>query len=320
MAGMWGAILGRSATMVASILCTRNPPSARSRPTSSSKTRLDMPLYFGSESGKCLPMSPRPAAPRSASQTACRRTLASEWPRSPCSAGMSTPPTMSLRPAVKRCTSKPVPIRIIPSLQDFLGKQEVFGSRDLDVLITPHEHPDRSPHSLDDGCIVGAVHAPFEGLLICALERLDGKGLGSLNGPESAPVQGAANDPLVGHFLDSVFDRHAQCHALASLREIHGLLDHFRGHEGPHPVMDEDDCGVLLEFVQAVRHGVLPFLAADDKGFHLGDVVPFDDFPETRFQVLLGEDRDESVHHPRAPNCEAVICEKKSVAQHQKLL
>ena len=45
--------------------------------------RLDMPRNASSLSGKCCPMSPRAAAPKSASMTAWTSTSASEWTKSP---------------------------------------------------------------------------------------------------------------------------------------------------------------------------------------------------------------------------------------------
>src|SRR4051794_7222040 len=68
-----------------------------------------------SVSGKCWPMSPRPAAPSSASMIACVRTSASEWPARPSSCGMSTPPRISGRPGSKRWLSTPRPVRITSS-------------------------------------------------------------------------------------------------------------------------------------------------------------------------------------------------------------
>src|SRR5262245_14423425 len=56
-------------------------------------------------------MSPRPAAPRSASVTACSTTSASEWPTRPCAESMRTPPRMSGRPSASRCESCPEPTR-----------------------------------------------------------------------------------------------------------------------------------------------------------------------------------------------------------------
>ena len=44
---------------------------------------LSAPLYLGSVSGKCFPISPRAAAPQSESIIACNNTSASEWPKSP---------------------------------------------------------------------------------------------------------------------------------------------------------------------------------------------------------------------------------------------
>src|SRR5687768_3227412 len=63
--------------------------------------------------GKCLPMSPSPAAPSSASVKACATASASECPSSPRSCGISTPARISFRPSAKRCESYPMPMRIV---------------------------------------------------------------------------------------------------------------------------------------------------------------------------------------------------------------
>src|SRR4051794_3672243 len=57
-------------------------------------------------------MSPSPAAPSSASMTACVRTSASECPARPRSApSTSTPPSTRRRPSASRCESYPMPER-----------------------------------------------------------------------------------------------------------------------------------------------------------------------------------------------------------------
>src|SRR5204863_883107 len=108
--GMCSAIFGASARMVASTLAIENPASRILPPTSRRKVRLSAFLYFGSLSGKCRPMSPSAAAPRSASHTAWTSTSASECPARPFSNGMFTPPRMSFRPFTSACTSYPWPI------------------------------------------------------------------------------------------------------------------------------------------------------------------------------------------------------------------
>src|SRR5258706_13718372 len=86
-------------------------------------------------------MSPRAAAPRSASQIACSRTSASLWPARPLSCAISTPPITSLRPATRACTSNPWPmrtsgrVRAFAQLHDQLREHQVRGERDLDVEI-----------------------------------------------------------------------------------------------------------------------------------------------------------------------------------------
>ena len=64
--------------------------------------RESQSLYFGSVSGYASPMSPRPAAPRSASVKACSTTSASLWPTRPRACSTRTPPSMSGRPSARR--------------------------------------------------------------------------------------------------------------------------------------------------------------------------------------------------------------------------
>ena len=96
--GMCGASRGRSAITVASTFPTSNPASRTSASARASRSRLLAPSTAHPPAGKCCPMSPSPAAPRSASMIACSSTSASLCPASPVSPASSTPPRMSGRP------------------------------------------------------------------------------------------------------------------------------------------------------------------------------------------------------------------------------
>ena len=109
---MCGASFGFWAITVASIFSMAYPFWFKSSPTWARSCRLSAPSYTGSVSGKCCPISPRAAAPSSASMIACKSTSASECPRSPSVCGISTPPKMSLRPSTSLCTSYPIPTLI----------------------------------------------------------------------------------------------------------------------------------------------------------------------------------------------------------------
>src|SRR5690349_9776370 len=101
-------------------------------------------------------MSPRPAAPSSASQIACSSTSASEWPSRPLACEISTPPITSLRPSAKGCTSKPWPILMsLASLEDRLGDGQVLGEGHLQVLAAAGDEPRLEPHLLDRARLVG---------------------------------------------------------------------------------------------------------------------------------------------------------------------
>src|SRR5262249_39706581 len=63
-------------------------------------------------------MSPRPAAPRRASVTACRTTSASLWPARPRGCSRRTPPRMRGRPSASRWVSCPLPTRMPSAPRD----------------------------------------------------------------------------------------------------------------------------------------------------------------------------------------------------------
>src|SRR5229473_3265877 len=113
MAGKCGPSFGFSVITTASMCTMRSRRSSSSRCTPSRKIKLEAPFHLGSVSGKCMPISPRLAAPNNASQMACDSTSPSEWPSGPLSKGTSTPPKTNLRPPVSRCRSYPMPERVM---------------------------------------------------------------------------------------------------------------------------------------------------------------------------------------------------------------
>ncbi len=89
-AGKCGPSFGRSQNddriqMIDAQLRARREACACAREKSGSAA----PFHFGSVSGKCVPMSPRPPAPRSASQSAWRARRHRSGPREPLSNGTS---------------------------------------------------------------------------------------------------------------------------------------------------------------------------------------------------------------------------------------
>src|SRR5882724_3696719 len=99
---------------VMSALMKVRPASTTRRYARFSKSRESASRQRGSVGGNSCPMSPRPAAPRTASVKACATASASECPTSPRGWGISTPPRMSFlpSPSAKRCESYPIPTRI----------------------------------------------------------------------------------------------------------------------------------------------------------------------------------------------------------------
>ena len=118
---MYGRIFGFWAMIVASMFSTIYPFSSISFATCSNNLILEIPLYCGSVSGKCFPMSPSAAAPSSASMIACSKTSASECPKSPSVCGIFTPPRIRSLPSTNLWTSYPIPILIYILLAFFFS-------------------------------------------------------------------------------------------------------------------------------------------------------------------------------------------------------
>ena len=73
----------------------------RDRRRGAGSGRRTTPRHCGSEGGKCLPMSPAPIVPSSASVSACSATSASEWPARAWLCGMATPPSITWLPSAE---------------------------------------------------------------------------------------------------------------------------------------------------------------------------------------------------------------------------
>src|SRR2546426_852148 len=99
---------------VMSALTKLRPASTTRRYARLSRSRESASRHRGSVGGNICPMSPRPAAPSTASVRACATASASECPTSPRGWGISTPPRMSFlpSPSAKRCESYPIPTRM----------------------------------------------------------------------------------------------------------------------------------------------------------------------------------------------------------------
>ena len=88
--------------------------------TSASSFMESAPLYLSSVSGKCLPISSSPAAPSSASISACTATSASEWPSSPRLLGIGVPQSIRGLPGTSLCTSYPLPVLVVMRISSFV--------------------------------------------------------------------------------------------------------------------------------------------------------------------------------------------------------
>src|ERR1017187_3749302 len=166
------------------------------------KTRLSQSFQRGSVWGKCMPMSPMAAAPRMASVMACARTSASEWPSSPNSLGMVTPPRISGRPATSRCTSQPWPERY--SLKGGFPPEEqvrqfhVAWLGDLDVAVATHHDAHIHVEALHQAGFVGAHKAVLAGRFEGALEQVVTENLGCLRQHQLVAREGGANVHAAG--------------------------------------------------------------------------------------------------------------------------
>src|ERR1700694_3867664 len=183
-----------------------------------SRARLDASLYFGLSDGNNLPMSPRPAAPSSASITACVSTSASEWPSSPVGWPMETPPRMRSRPALKRWTSYPMPtfIQLVLPLpgggwggggfllfDQSLHDPEILGCRELDVGRLAFDHRHRVTGRGHQLGVVVADQSGVSSLPMRTGEQLIREGLRRLGQDDARPVQ-ALDQPIAFDSLDRI--------------------------------------------------------------------------------------------------------------------
>src|SRR4051794_29117382 len=108
---------GSSPINTQAALTSRQPASRTCAYASASSTSDETPRNRSSPDGKSDPMSPSPAAPSSASISACAMTSPSEWPASPRGWSNSTPPSTSGTPSSSACTSTPMPTRRSATLE-----------------------------------------------------------------------------------------------------------------------------------------------------------------------------------------------------------
>ena len=110
--------------------CRRDSrPRAHARPPRAASSGCRRPSSATSESGNSLPMSPRFAAPSTASVIAWDTASASEWPVSPRSCGMRTPPRTRSRPSANRCESYPKPTLVDGPIEFLLAPRRSGPSR-----------------------------------------------------------------------------------------------------------------------------------------------------------------------------------------------
>src|SRR5438445_9257658 len=226
-------------------------------------------------------MSPRAAAPSSASQIACSSTSASLWPSNPLSCAISTPPTTSLRPGTRRWTSKPWPTRMSEldaslELQDELRDAQVLGEGHLDVrALALHQARRVVADRFHRLGLVGrgglVLEPPAQQPVAEHLRRLRAPQVQARNGGRHALV-------LVGA-LQRIRERHREEPAdLVVLELVQKLLDELgldaraRGVVHEHPVVLRD---AAFEVLQRVEDGLGTVRAAAEERLDLvGERAP----------------------------------------------
>src|SRR5439155_1119193 len=160
-----GASRGSSPISTTSAFASRHPAAWTCCQARRSSSTESAPWSAGSPEEKSAPMSSRPAAPSTASVSACASTSPSEWPARPRGWSIETPPRSSGTPSSSACASTPIPTRssgIGGESVRKLGQRvhaDVGPGRILQVAPGPaaqvhREHP-RSPRGLD--VVVDAV-------------------------------------------------------------------------------------------------------------------------------------------------------------------
>src|SRR5215218_6099483 len=201
-------------------------------------------------------MSSSPAAPSRASVTAWASTSASDWPRSPFSNEISTPPRTSLRRAsasAKAWASTPRPTRKFsrvprgvrrgrpraPPVWPLRGRGLRGGQ--LDVRLLPRDHGDAPAGVLDEGGVVGRGAQTFFRGGVYPAQQFEPEGLWGLDGAELRAVEGRRDRAVLGD-LYGVGDGDRgdyAVHVLARRRD--DSSDQVRGNEAAGAVVDQDN-------------------------------------------------------------------------------
>src|SRR5581483_2380087 len=188
---------------------------------------------------KSEPMSPSPAAPRSASTSACAITSPSEWPASPRGWASSTPPRTSGTPSTSACASTPTPTRT-SATEEPRHALEVRRRRHLPQPFVACDHRDAAPGRLDElGAIRRTRHVVARGEGGAQYGR--DERLRRLHRDERVAVEGLRDD-AVREPLDRVDDGQAGDGAVEALAErLEQPVDDLRRQQGAGRVVHEHD-------------------------------------------------------------------------------
>ena len=160
-------------------------------------------------------MSPSPSAPSMASVRACSATSASEWPESPASCGIVTPPRITWSPGAKAWTSKPEAGAHVATRQEFGASAaqsfvgELVGGGQLHVAALALKQGDAPTRPGEQGAIVREIVPSF---LRCArmggVKFCEAEGLRRLKRAEPGAVERLAARAVVQDGADRVDDWH----------------------------------------------------------------------------------------------------------------
>jgi hypothetical protein len=150
-------------------------PCARTRRAASPAAPESAPLKRSSVSGKCVPMSPSPAAPSSASVMACSSTSASEWPSRPSGVGNLHAANDQLAPRHQRVHVPALSdskVHVCLLLSTALGQCEIkVGIGHLEILRAAGHQQRVQAQGLHGAGFVGdASPATARGLAACRCE------------------------------------------------------------------------------------------------------------------------------------------------------
>ena len=226
--------------------------------------RTTAPRQRGSLGGKCMPISPAPIAPSTASVSACSPTSASECPTSAdARAGSRRRRSMTWSPGPNGCTSKPWPTRTSPSRA---ASSRSAAARSCGVVTfrlssLPATITGAMPGRLGDRGVVGQRRAR---------RRRDARrGSRRNESPAASAPATAAERSTVSRItpsvdpLDRVAERQRRDRRRRAVERVDDPVDQRRVGKRPRAVMDQHAVGLVRrQRLEPEPHRILPLGAA----------------------------------------------------------